>query len=79
MGLYDAGDPAGAFALHEQTLPAIGFVMQSIEQLICYGKRLFTLRAGLHCHDRAPALRPDAAGLARVQALATALGRYGPA
>ena len=76
MGLYDAGDRAGALELHDQTQPAIGFVMQSIEHLICYGKRLFTLRAGLPTHDRAPALRPDAAGLAQVQALATALGPF---
>lgn len=76
MDLYDRGNPAGALALHEQTLPAIGFVMQSIEQLICYGKRLFAQRAGLEVCDRAPALRADAAGLAQVEALANALGRF---
>lgn len=79
MALYDAGEHAGALALHEQTLPAIGFVMQSIEHLICYGKRLFTLRAGLETHDRAPALRPDEAGLRQVTALAKTLGPYSPA
>ena len=76
MNLYDDGDHAGALALHQQTLPAIGFVMQSIEHLICYGKRLFTERAGMESHDRAPALRPDRAGLALVEALASALGPY---
>lgn len=79
MDLYDAGDQAGALALHQQTLPAIGFVMQSIEHLVCYGKRLFTQRAGVQAHDRAPALRPDAGGLAQVEALTSALGGYGPA
>ena len=79
MDLFDAGDRAGSLALYDQTLPAIGFVMQSIEHLICYGKRLFTLRAGLQTYDRAPALRPDAVGLAQVQALARALGPYSPA
>ena len=79
MELYDAGDRDGALALHQQTLPAIGFVMQSIEHLICYGKRLFTQRAGLQTHDRAPALRPDAAGLVTVESLAKALGPYSPA
>ena len=79
MNLYDDGDHAGALALHQQTLPAIGFVMQSIEHLICYGKRLFTERAGMESHDRAPALRPDRAGLALVEALASALGPYSPA
>ena len=79
MGLYDAGDRAGAEKLHETTLPAIGFVMHSIEHLICYGKRLFALRAGLEVFDRTPALRPDVAGLAQVQALAQAFGSYSPA
>lgn len=76
MDLYDAGDHAGALALHQQTLPAIGFVMQSIEQLICYGKRLFALRAGIEVFDRAPALRPDAAGLDRIADFAQALGPF---
>ena len=76
MDLYDAGDRAGALALHQQTLPAIGFVMQSIEQLICYGKRLFALRAGIEVFDRAPALRPDAAGLDQIADFAQALGPF---
>ena len=76
MALYDAGDHAGALALHQQTLPAIGFVMQSIEQLICYGKRLFALRAGIEVFDRAPALRPEAAGLDQIEVLAQALGPF---
>lgn len=75
MALYDAGDRAGALALHEGTLSAIGFVMRSIEHLICYGKRLFTERAGLVTHDRAPALRPDPAGLVEVDRLARQFGR----
>lgn len=75
MQAYDAGDRAAAKALHAQTLPAIQFIMPSIEQLICYGKRQFTARAGLPTHDRAPAQRPDAAGLAQVAAFAE---RFGP-
>ncbi|MCX7298786.1 MAG: dihydrodipicolinate synthase family protein [Rhodobacterales bacterium] len=70
MDLYDAGDRAGAQALHDQCLPAIGFIMRSIEHLICYGKRLFALRAGLETFDRAPALRPVAAELAALERLA---------
>lgn len=77
MALWDAGDLAGALALHEQTLPAISHVMQSIEHLICYGKRLFALRAGLQVHDRAPALRPDPNGLTQTSELATTLGPFG--
>lgn len=76
MELYDAGDHLSAEKLHDQTLPAIGFVMQSIEHLICYGKRLFCLRAGMVVHDRAPALRPDAVGQAQAEALARTLGQF---
>jgi 4-hydroxy-tetrahydrodipicolinate synthase len=76
MALHDAGDRAAAEALHGQCLPAIGFVMRSIEHLICYGKRLFALRAGLETFDRAPALRPDPSGIDTVRKLALAAGRF---
>lgn len=77
MRLWDAGEHRKAQALHEATLPAIAHVMRSIEHLICYGKRLFALRAGLSVHDRAPALRPDPVELAQTRALAQTLGRFG--
>jgi 4-hydroxy-tetrahydrodipicolinate synthase len=77
MRLWDAGEYRKAQALHETTLPAIAHVMRSIEHLICFGKRLFALRAGLTVHDRAPALRPDPVELAQTQALARTLGRFG--
>jgi 2-keto-3-deoxy-L-arabinonate dehydratase len=51
-------------------LPAATFAMQSLEHLTCYGKRIFGLRAGVAIHDRAPALRPTAFGLASAQAWA---------
>ncbi len=76
MQLYDAGDRKAAQALHEQTLPAIHFVMQSIEHMICYGKRLFGLRVGLPIFDRAPAKRPDPEGLAEVAKLAKIFGNF---
>lgn len=60
---WDAGDLAGAEAAYAAFLPAATFAMQSLEHLICYGKRLFAQRAGLTVHDRAPALRPTEAGL----------------
>ncbi len=74
MQLYDAGERLAAQALHDQTLPAIQFLMQSIEHLICYGKRLFTARAGLPTHDRAPAQRPLPEGLAEITRLAAKFG-----
>lgn len=77
MRLWDAGDRAGALALHQATLPAIGHVMRSIEHLVCHGKRLFASRAGFEVHDRAPALRPDPGDLAETLRLAVDLGPFG--
>lgn len=77
MAAFDAGDRAGAEAMEAAMAPAIGHVMASIEHLVCYGKRLFAARAGLTVHDRAPALRPDAAGLAETARLAAMLGPFG--
>ncbi len=40
-------------------------VMQSMDQFLCYGKRLIARRLGLgEVHDRQPALAPSAFGLA---------------
>jgi 4-hydroxy-tetrahydrodipicolinate synthase len=72
---YRAGDLAAAREAYAKVLPTIVFVMQSIENFICYGKRIFALRAGgLTVHDRGPALRPTAFGLARAEEHAAALG-----
>ena len=72
---FRAGDLAAAREAYETVLPAIVFIMQSIENFICYGKRVFALRAGgFEVHDRAPALRPSAFGLARAREHAAALG-----
>ncbi len=61
---WQAGDRDGAEAAYAAFLPAALFGMQSLEHLACYGKRVFGLRAGIPIHDRAPALRPAAFGLA---------------
>lgn len=75
--LWRAGREAEAEAAYRQALPAITFVMQSIEHLICYGKRLFGQRAGHAIHDRGPSLRPGFAGLDVVSRLAGDLGPFG--
>lgn len=78
--IYDcfrAGDLDAAREAYQRVLPAITFVMQSIENMICYGKRILALRAGLHVEDRAPALRPTPFGLARAAEHAAALGPLG--
>jgi len=72
-----AGRQDEADAAYAHMLPSIVFVMQSIETLICYGKRLFATRAGIDVHDRAPAMRPTAQGLALVAAHAARLGPIG--
>jgi 2-keto-3-deoxy-L-arabinonate dehydratase len=61
---WQSGDEAKAEAAYAAFLPAAIFGMQSLETLACYGKRIFGLRAGIPIQDRAPALRPDAFGLA---------------
>jgi 4-hydroxy-tetrahydrodipicolinate synthase len=70
-----AEDEIQAEAVYREVLPAIVFVMQSLDTLICYGKRLAALRMGLpEVYDRAPALAPTAFGLACVRRYANALG-----
>jgi 4-hydroxy-tetrahydrodipicolinate synthase len=73
---FTAGDEHGAEMAYREALPAIVFIMQSLESLICYGKRLFGARAGIAIHDRAPALRPSAFGLDLVQRHAARLGPF---
>ncbi len=57
------GDHVKADAHYARILPSITFAMQSIESLVCYGKRIFAARAGIDVFDRSPALRPTATGL----------------
>ncbi|MEM1288879.1 MAG: dihydrodipicolinate synthase family protein [Pseudomonadota bacterium] len=61
------GDLEGAEAAYADFLPAALFAMQSLEHLACYGKRIFGLRSGVDIYDRAPALRPNDAGLSFVR------------
>jgi 4-hydroxy-tetrahydrodipicolinate synthase len=68
------GQEDSAEQQYRRVAPAIVFIMQSIESLICYGKRVFAARAGLSVHDRGPALRPTAFGLDLVDRYATQLG-----
>jgi 2-keto-3-deoxy-L-arabinonate dehydratase len=51
-------------------LPAASFAMQSLEHLVCYGKRVFGMRSGIGIFDRSPALRPNDFGLALARAWA---------
>ena len=59
-----AEDEAEAERLYAALAPLILFLMQSVDQFLCYGKRLTARRLGLGpVHDRAPAQSPTAFGL----------------
>ena len=69
--LMKDGDEAEAERLYAEVLPLITFLMQSVDQFLCYGKRLTARRLGLsEVFDRAPCQRPTDLGLA-------ILDRYG--
>lgn len=76
---YDAmsaGDEAGAEEWYLRSLPAIVFAMQSIEHLVCYGKRIAALRLGINTvYDRGPGLTPTPFGLDCVSRYANQLGQ----
>jgi 4-hydroxy-tetrahydrodipicolinate synthase len=59
-----ADEEARAERLYAQLAPLILFLMQSVGQFVCYGKRLTAQRIGLaEVHDRAPAQTPTAFGM----------------
>jgi len=73
--LMREGREQEADAVYREVLPAIVFVMQSLDSLHTYGKRLAALRLGLgKVYDRQPALTPHGFGLECVQRFATELG-----
>ncbi len=76
--LDDAENEEIAENLYREILPGIVFVMQSIDTLVCYGKRIAAWRLGLRgeIYDRAPALAPTKFGLECAHRFARALGPY---
>jgi len=63
---------------YARILPAIVFAMQSLDALVCYGKRIAAWRLGLgEVHDRAPALAPTGFGLRMAREHADRLGPPG--
>ncbi len=70
-----ASDPAKAQRQYEDVLPAIVFVMQSLDALTCYGKRIAAWRMGFEVrHDRG--IAPSAFGLGCARRFADMLGPY---
>ena len=73
--LLREGAETHAEALYRDVLPAIVFVMQSLDTLHTYGKRIAAMRLGLgEVFDRAPALAPNDFGMRCAQRYASALG-----
>ncbi len=71
-----AGREPEAESVYSEVLPAIIFGMQSLDTLICYGKRIAALRmgSGEQVFDRAPALAPSEFGLECARRFAARLG-----
>jgi len=60
--------------LYADLLPLLVFLMQSLDTLMCYGKRRGARRRGLGAvHDRGPAMRPTPLGLAHLDRQAARL------
>jgi 2-keto-3-deoxy-L-arabinonate dehydratase len=73
---FAAGDAARAERLYAQLLPAIVFVMQSLDTLTCYGKRIAAWRMGADvAHDRG--IAPTPFGLECARRFAASLGAFG--
>ena len=71
----DPGSEAEAERLYRDILPVLTFVMNSLETLHCYGKRIMARRLGWNVvHDRPPGLRPSEFGLACAERFAERLG-----
>ena len=74
---YDAfvgGDAERAEHLYRTLLPGVVFMMQSIDHLVCYGKRICAHRLGLVVHEREPALAPSPFGIDCARRFADLLG-----
>jgi len=70
-------DAVEAERLYAEILPLVVFVMQSVDTLLCYGKRVAARRLVLgDVHDRMPALVPTPFGVAAAERHAAALADF---
>jgi len=68
-------DDAQAEAVYQRVLPAIVFTLQSLDTLLCYGKRIAAMRLGLEeVYDRGPGIAPTAFGMTCARRYAAQLG-----
>jgi 4-hydroxy-tetrahydrodipicolinate synthase len=71
---WQAGRREEAETAYRTLLPGVVFMMQSIDHLVCYGKRIAAARLGLDVHDRTPSLQPTGFGVECTRRFAAALG-----
>jgi dihydrodipicolinate synthase/N-acetylneuraminate lyase len=72
---FRRGDEAAADRLYREILPLVVFLMQSLDQLLCYGKRLSARRlGGGEVYDREPCQPPEPFGLVCLERWAARLG-----
>ena len=63
--------------VYKKILPSIVFSMQSIDSLVCYGKRICAYRMGIKkIYDRKPGLIPTSFGIKLAKEFADELGRF---
>ena len=63
--------------LYKKILPSIVFSMQSIDSLVCYGKRICAYRMGINkIYDRSPGLKPTNFGIKLSKQFANDLGKF---
>ena len=71
---WQSGDAGAAERLYDVLLPGVVFMMQSLEHLVCYGKRIAAARLGLTVHDRTPGLAVSQFGIDCAARFAARLG-----
>ena len=63
--------------VYKKILPSVVFSMQSIDSLVCYGKRICAYRMGMKkVYDRKPGLIPTSFGVKLAKQFANELGRF---
>ena len=63
--------------IYKNLLPTIVFSMQSIDSLVCYGKRICAYRMGMKkIYDRKPGLTPTNFGIKLAKEFAEELGKF---
>ena len=72
--MFRQGRDVEAEDLYRAILPGIVFMMQSLDHLVCYGKRIAAQRLGIAIHDRAPGLAASEFGAGCAARFAAALG-----